>query len=57
MKIAFPMHVGERLQSLIGNVPDFYMWEFALLLLKLVNVAIEVFEYKVELIIFFDEFE
>ena len=57
MEVAFAVHVGECLQGLICDVSDLYVGKLAFLLLKLVDVAIEVLEYEVELAIFFDEFE
>lgn len=57
MEESLSVHIGKRLKCLIRNVSNFDMWQSTLFLLQLIDIAIEILEYEVELIIFFDELE
>ena len=57
MEISFAVHVSQGLKGLKGDISDLMMGKFSLFLKQLIHISMHIFEDKVKLVIFFDEFE
>jgi hypothetical protein len=57
MEVALPVHVGQCLQGLKGDVADLVMRQFASLLQQLEDVAVQVLEDKEQLVVLLDDFD
>lgn len=57
VEISLPVHVSKGLQGLEGNVPDLKVRQLALLLQHLKDIAVQILEDEVELIILLDKFK
>lgn len=57
MEESLAMHVSQCLQGLICNISHLLMRQSSLLLLKLVDIPIEILKNEVELIVLLDKFK